>query len=135
MGDPDPPSQYFFIVTRDRPDLLARARERFGSDPRVEIVADRRVAERRRVVERHGAERRSSDRRRASPLVDERVRPTLLVRKCLPSYADLTVENERLQREVEDLKASLVALTAANAILRTSRVLGTMARGVQEGAH
>jgi len=128
-------SQCLFVVTRDRPDLLARARERFGSDPRVEIVADRRIAERRHLAEPQGVERRSQDRRRASPVVDDRVRPTLLVRKRQASYAELMAENDRLQREVQALKASLLALTAANAIRRTSTVLATMARQVQGGAH
>ena len=133
--DPEQPRQYFFVVTRDRPDLLARARERFGSDPRVEIVPDRRKAERRRLVEPPGMERRSADRRRASPVVDDRVRPTLLARKRLPTYAELMVENDRLQRQVQALKAFLLALTAADAIRRTSTGLATMARQAGGDAH
>ena len=126
--------QYLFVVARGRPDLLARAQQSFGSDPRIEIVPDRRLSQRRRLSQVAGVERRSSDRRRATaPAIHGTVRPALLVRKQAPTYADLIQENERLRHEVQALKASLLAQTAANAIRRTSSGLAGMARQL-EGA-
>jgi hypothetical protein len=134
-GDAEAPRQYLFIVTRDRPDLLSRARETFGSHPGIEIVADRRVAERRRSTGAQGVERRRTDRRRAAtPEVDSRAHPTRLARKHVPTYAELKAENERLRQEVQALEASLLALTAASAIRRTTDCLVRVAHDVHGGA-
>jgi len=133
-AEPEAGRQYLFVVARGRADLLARAQQSLGGDPRIEIVPDRRRSQRRRLSQGSAVERRSSDRRRATaPAIDETVRPTVLVRKFVPTYADLIQENERLRREVRALKASLLAVTAANAIRRTSSGLAGMARRL-EGA-
>jgi hypothetical protein len=39
------------IVARDRPEVLERARARFVDNPQIEVIVDRRVAERRRAAE------------------------------------------------------------------------------------
>ena len=46
-------------------ELLTRA---FAGDAKVQIIWDRRVAERRRTVRRPEGERRQSDRRRVHPM-------------------------------------------------------------------
>jgi hypothetical protein len=52
-----------FIVSRQHPDLYAYLRERFASDRGVEVVLDRRVAQRRRGEAPYPAERRQAERR------------------------------------------------------------------------
>ena len=52
-----------FIVSREHPDLYAYLRERFASDRGVEVVLDRRVAQRRRHDAAHQVERRRAERR------------------------------------------------------------------------
>ena len=131
-AEPEDDRQYLFVVARGRPDLLARAQQSFGGQARIEIVPDRRLSQRRRLSQVAGVERRSSDRRRASaPAIDGAMRPTLLVRKYVPTYPGLIQENERLQLEVRALKASLLALTTANVIRRTSSVLAGLARQLE----
>jgi hypothetical protein len=53
-----------FIVSRHHPDLYAYLRERFGSDQGVEVVLDRRTAQRRRSEQPAEVDRRQADRRR-----------------------------------------------------------------------
>jgi len=53
-----------FIVSRRHPDLYQYLRERFASDTDVEVILDRRVAERRQRQSAHDGERRRADRRR-----------------------------------------------------------------------
>lgn len=53
-----------FIVSRHHPDLYAYLRERFGSDQGVEVVLDRRTAQRRRSEQPNEGDRRQADRRR-----------------------------------------------------------------------
>jgi hypothetical protein len=58
-----------FVVSRDHRDLYAYLSERFSTDTAVEVVLDRRVAERRQRDAPHDVDRRRSDRRRR-PEVD-----------------------------------------------------------------
>ena len=56
-----------FVVARQLPDVYAHLRARFGSEAEVDVIVDRRIAERRRAGERagrSGPERRQGDRRR-----------------------------------------------------------------------
>lgn len=53
-----------FIVSRHHPDLYAYLRERFASDHGVEVVLDRRTAQRRRSEQPNEIDRRQADRRR-----------------------------------------------------------------------
>ena len=52
-----------FIVSRQHSDLYAYLRERFASDHGVEVVLDRRVAQRRRRDAAYPVERRRAERR------------------------------------------------------------------------
>jgi hypothetical protein len=53
-----------FIVSRKHPDLYSYLRERFASDRDVEVILDRRVAQRRQRNVRSEADRRRGERRR-----------------------------------------------------------------------
>ena len=53
-----------FIVSRHHPDLYAYLRERFASDHGVEVVLDRRSAQRRRREQPYETDRRQAERRR-----------------------------------------------------------------------
>jgi hypothetical protein len=55
--------RYLFIVTQGRPDVYADLQRQFLGNPDVEVLVDRRVAERRRAQDSHGPERRRSERR------------------------------------------------------------------------
>lgn len=52
------------IVSQDRPDLYNYITWHFSSEKEVQVILERRGAERRRRVEGHAAERRYADRRR-----------------------------------------------------------------------
>ena len=53
-----------FVVSRRYPDLYEYLRERFASDSAVEVILDRRIAQRRQSNQAASAERRRADRRR-----------------------------------------------------------------------
>jgi len=57
--------RFLVVVARQAVDLFARVSDQFLDDPRVQVLMDRRRAERRRVAAPHHPERRSQDRRRA----------------------------------------------------------------------
>lgn len=60
-----------YIVARDHPELFAYLRDRFSCDGTVEVILDRRFAQRRQGnAPPHSPERRRADRRR-HPEVDE----------------------------------------------------------------
>jgi hypothetical protein len=118
-GERDQVRHYFFVVTRSRPDILARARESLAGNPRIEVIADRRVGERRVESAPCAVERRVSGRRRAGePALDDRIHPTLFVPKHVPTYAELQQQVADLTRETANLTACLRALTAAVEDLR-----------------
>ena len=132
-GERDQARHYFFVVTRSRPDILARARECLGGNPRIDVIADRRVGERRVESAPCTVERRVGGRRRAGePALDDRIHPTLFVPKHVPTYAelqqqvadltrhvhDVSAEKDRLEQEIANLTACLQALTAAVEDLR-----------------
>lgn len=56
--------RHLFVVSRDHPWLYAHLRERFLDDPNVDVILDRRVAERRTTAQAAPYERRKTDRRR-----------------------------------------------------------------------
>ena len=61
-----------FIVSRQRPDLLAYLRREFAGNPGIEVIPDRRIsARRRREAPNTPAERRRTPRRQAP--VDDRL--------------------------------------------------------------
>ena len=53
-----------FVVSRRHPDLYEYLRERFASDTAVEVILDRRLAQRRQRQTPYDTERRRADRRR-----------------------------------------------------------------------
>lgn len=52
-----------FVVSRHHPDLFAYLRERFATDTNVEVILDRRMAQRRQREVRPDSDRRRADRR------------------------------------------------------------------------
>jgi hypothetical protein len=58
-----------YIVSRDHRELYAYLRERFSGDDVVEVILDRRVAQRRQRHTPYATERRRAD-RRSRPEVD-----------------------------------------------------------------
>ena len=52
-----------FVVARQHGDLYNYLRERFATDPAVEVILDRRVIDRRRQAPRPITERRRAERR------------------------------------------------------------------------
>jgi hypothetical protein len=55
--------RHLFVVSRRHPELFEYLRERFASDSAVEVILDRRVAQRRRRETPYDPERRRADRR------------------------------------------------------------------------
>ncbi|HEY7519177.1 MAG TPA: hypothetical protein VIE36_12865 [Methylomirabilota bacterium] len=74
-----------FVVSRRYPDLYEYLRERFASDTAVEVILDRRIAQRRRAQAPHGVERRRGDRRG---------RPEVEVELQTRSHAIITIPDE-----------------------------------------
>ena len=56
-------ARYLFIVPQDQPELHEHLRGDFSNDNDVQVLLDRRVAERRQRVEPYTPERRWADRR------------------------------------------------------------------------
>ena len=73
-----------FIVSRRHPDLYEYLRERFASDDAVEVILDRRVAQRRRSQATFTTERRRGERRR---------RPEVEIELQTRSHAIITIED------------------------------------------
>lgn len=127
------PSQYLFIVARNRPDILERVKERLRGDPRIEVISDRRHRERRTSRVAHTPERRRLDRRRPTRHWDDlSVYPTLVAQKRLEPYAELQAkaaaaarqaqalreENDRLYVEIARLQNRMHTLETREAGLR-----------------
>ena len=118
LRQPAVPAHYLFIVARDRPDILARVRERLREDGRIEVIVDRRYGQRRQGDVAQIPERRRDDRRRPTRHWDDlSVYPTLVVQKRVESYAELRQENERLRAENARLREAIVSLADATAML------------------
>jgi hypothetical protein len=67
-------ARHLFIVSRDHADLQVHLQERFKGDDKVEVIVDRRKAERRRTAANtRDVERRRGD-RRANSGVDAELR-------------------------------------------------------------
>jgi hypothetical protein len=77
-----------FVVSRRHPDLYDYLRERFASDTAVEVVLDRRLADRRRRQSSYPAERRRGDRRR---------RPEVEVELQTRSHAIITLPDPAVE--------------------------------------
>ena len=60
-------ARHLFIVSRHHASLFTYLTERFQGDPKVEIIIDRRIAERRRGEMTPSVERRCGDRRTKRP--------------------------------------------------------------------
>lgn len=73
-----------FIVSRQHRDLYTYLRERFASDPAVEVILDRRFGQRRQRQAPVDAERRRRDRRE---------RPEVEVELQTRSHAIITIDN------------------------------------------
>ena len=63
-------ARHLFIVARDQPDLWAHLAREFSGEEGVEVVLDRRLAQRRRTPVPSAQERRSRE-RRARPSVHQ----------------------------------------------------------------
>lgn len=118
--------RYLFIVARRNPDILARVQERLHGDPRIDVIADRRYAERRCVAAPHALERRRGDRRRPTNVWNDlTIYPTLVAQRHVDSYAELerkaaaaAADNELLREYVFDLERRIDALIAGDEQLR-----------------
>ena len=75
-------TRHLFLVSRHHPDLYDYMREHFVTEPDVEVILDRRRAQRRRRAMAVTGERRSGERRTRSRL-DAEIRTE--------TYAFLTV--------------------------------------------
>ena len=72
--------RHLFIVSREQTWLYAHLRERFEHDPKVEVILNRRVAERRAARIETAYERRRQERRRpVSDHEDLRIRSHYIV--------------------------------------------------------
>lgn len=71
-----------FVVSRRHPDLFQYLRERFSSDSAVEVILDRRVAQRRQYQAPHDTERRRAERRQ---------RPEIEIELQTRSHAIITI--------------------------------------------
>jgi regulator of replication initiation timing len=113
--DTEVPAHYLFIVARNRPDILARVRERLRDDLRIEVIVDRRRGERRTGPVAQIPERRRADRRRPTRHWDDlSVYPTLVVQKRVESYAELQERVMASEREAHALRADNDRLSADN---------------------
>jgi hypothetical protein len=113
--DTEVPAHYLFIVARNRPDILARVRERLRDDLRIEVIVDRRRGERRTEPVAQIPERRRADRRRPTRHWDDlSVYPTLVVQKRVESYAELQERVMASEREAHALRADNDRLSADN---------------------
>jgi len=113
--DTEVPAHYLFIVARNRPDILARVRERLRDDLRIEVIVDRRRGERRTGPVAQIPERRRADRRRPTRHWDDlSVYPTLVVQKRVESYAELQERVMASEREAPALRADNDRLSADN---------------------
>lgn len=118
--------RYLFIVARRNPDILARVQERLHGDPRIDVIADRRYAERRRATAPHSPERRHGDRRRPTNVWNDlTIYPTLVAQRHVDSYAELerkaaaaVADKELLREYVGDLERRIDALVADDEQLR-----------------
>jgi hypothetical protein len=125
--------RYLFIVARRNPDILARVQERLHGDPRIDVIADRRLAERRRLTTPRMPERRAADRRRPTNVWNDlTIYPTLVAQRHVPSYAELeqsaaraagdaqavSLDNERLRTTIADLERLLEAQITEDGQLR-----------------
>ena len=112
--------RYLFIVARRNPDILTRVRDRLYGDPRIDVISDRRYAERRRATAEHSPERRQGDRRHPTNIWNDlTIYPTLVAQRHVDSYADLerkaaaaVADNELLREYVGDLERRIDALIA-----------------------
>jgi hypothetical protein len=73
VASPKPVAKQLIVIARDQPRLYEYARRAFAGNPTVEVVLDRRRAERRRDEESRAPERRRGD-RRLTLEVDDRLR-------------------------------------------------------------
>ncbi|HEX3179611.1 MAG TPA: hypothetical protein VHZ49_23275 [Methylomirabilota bacterium] len=125
--------RYFFVVARRSPEILARVQERLHGDPRIDVIADRRVVERRRWTAPRLPERRTGDRRRPTNVWNDlTIYPTLVAQRHVASYDELertaaraageaqalSVDNERLRATLADLERLLEAQVTEDGQLR-----------------
>src|SRR5688572_22290804 len=119
--------RYLFIVARRNPDILARVQERLHGDSRIDVIADRRYAERRRSAAPRAPERRRGDRRRPTNVWNDlTIYPTLVAQRHVDSYADLerklagaSTENHRMRDTIGELQRLVDKLIAEDEQLRT----------------
>ena len=123
---PDAGVRYLFIVARKNPDILARVQERLHGDPRIDVIADRRHAERRRATGPYAPERRHGDRRRPTNVWNDlTIYPTLVAQRHVDSYAELerkaaaaVADKELLREYVGDLERRIDSLIAGDQQVR-----------------
>ena len=83
-----PMARHLFIVSRHHVRMHAYLQERFQGDDKVELILDRRMAQRRSSAGAHAVERRRSD-RRARPELDIELRARSHVILTLPELDDV----------------------------------------------
>jgi hypothetical protein len=79
-------ARHLFIVSRDHAGLQVHLQERFKGDDKVEVIVDRRTAERRRIAANtQDGERRRADRRANNEMdVELRTRSHVVVTVAEP---------------------------------------------------
>ncbi len=68
-GAPLPPA-WLIVVQRNKPEVYGDLRTSFELDRRVNVILDRRRADRRRAVDRAEPERRRRERRQSPPALE-----------------------------------------------------------------
>jgi hypothetical protein len=125
--DIDAGVRYLFIVARRNPDILTRVQDRLHGDPKIDVISDRRYAERRRAEAVQSPERRHGDRRRPTNVWNDlTIYPTLVAQRHVDSYVDLerkaaaaVADNELLREYVGDLERRIDGLIAGEGQQRT----------------
>ncbi len=136
-GGDDPPAVLYCVVPREIADVERSLSRRFGIDPEVEVVVDRRFAERRRGVRAGGdaaapggAERRAIDGRRAASMADPQPRLPADLRHLQREVAFHRVDDRGWRRRALAAEQAAVALAkaleAAIGALRSRRGLSPL---------
>ncbi len=137
--------RYLVVAARNRHDLYDYLRRQFSEDGKVEVLLDRRRADRRRRPELHEPERRRSD-RRSGPGKDDRLYYYgLLIVRQLPDaqlrppawVSRVTEESVGLisQRGPEGAKASEARERVTGWITEGVRMSGVVAKLLREHGH
>ena len=111
----------FCVVPPDLADLQPRLREYFAADPRVEVVVERRFAERRNEPAPHDTERRATDGRRSSVAAEKHPPMPVGLRRFAKRMSFQAVQDTGWRRR--SVAAERQADTLAEALVTTAEGL------------